>query len=252
MKSFGVLLKKEITEQWRTRQLPAAAVIFLLLGLGSPVIAKYTPDIVKMAAGSINIPVPTPTSKDAVAQLVKNLNQFGVLTAVLLAMGSVAREKESGTAAFVLSKPVSRGAFLGAKFGGIVLTMASAALTCGVAAYLYTDLLFAPLSGIGFAAACLVILLGLLEIAAVTFFGSALMGSATPAAGLGLVTVIATGVVSSIPQVARFTPFGLNRLASDLALDQVGTGWGWPLIANGGLVLVALAASWFVFRRQEL
>ena len=106
----------------------------------------------KLAAGSIDIHVPTPTIKDAVAQLIKNLSQVGVLTAILLAMGSVAGEKESGTAAFVLVKPVSRFAFLAAKFSGLAITMAAAVLLCGLAAYLYTAVLFAPLSAPGLGA----------------------------------------------------------------------------------------------------
>lgn len=252
MRGYAVLLQKEITEQWRTGRLPVVAVIFLLFGLGSPVLAKYTPDIVKLAASSIDIHVPTPTINDAVAQLIKNLSQVGVLTAILIAMGSVAGEKEAGTAAFVLVKPVSRAAFLGAKFTGLVVTMAVAVLLCGLAAYLYTDLLFAPLPVFGFGAACLVILLGLLEIAAVTFLGSTLVRSSIPAAGIGLVALVVAGIVSSLPNVGRFTPFGLNELASNLALQRTATGWAWPVIANAGFVVVALAVSWGVFRRQEI
>jgi ABC-2 type transport system permease protein len=252
MRGYGVLLSKELTEQWRTGRLPVVAVIFLLFGLASPVLAKYTPEIVKLAASSIDIRMPTPTINDAVAQVIKNLNQVGMLTAILLAMGSVANEKESGTAAFVLVKPVSRSAFLAAKFSGLALTMAAAVLVCGLAAYLYTDLLFAPLSVLGFAAAGLVILLGLLEIAAVTFLGSTLVRSSIPAAGIGLVALVIAGVGSSLPNVGRFTPLGLNELASDLALRQTATGWDWPVIANAGVVVIALAASLLAFRRQEL
>jgi len=252
MKGFAVLLNKEIAEQWRTGRLPVVAVIFLLFGLASPVLAKYTPDIVKLAASTIDIHVPTPTIKDAVAQLIKNLSEVGVLTAILLAMGSVAGEKESGTAAFVLVKPVSRFAFLAAKFSGLAVTMAVAVFVCGLGAYLYTDLLFAPLTVVGFAAACLVILLGLLEIAAVTFLGSTLVRSSIPAAGIGIVALVVAGVVASLPNVGHFTPLGLNELAMDLALRQTAAGWDWPVIANAGFVVVALAASWLVFRRQEI
>jgi ABC-2 type transport system permease protein len=252
MRGFAVLLIKEITEQWRTGRLPVVAVIFLLFGLASPVLAKYTPDIVKLAASSIDIHVPTPTIKDAVAQLIKNLSQVGVLTAILLAMGSVAGEKESGTAAFVLVKPVSRFAFIAAKFSGLALTMAAAVILGGSAAYVYTELLFEPLSMLGFAAACLVILLGLLEIAAVTFLGSTLVRSPIPAAGIGLVALVIAGIVSSLPNVGHFTPFGLNELAMNLALQQTATGWDWPLVANAGFVVIALAASWLAFRRQEI
>src|ERR1700694_3052225 len=220
MRGYGVLLIKEITEQWRTGRLPVVAAIFLLFGLASPVLAKYTPDIVKLAASSIDLHVPTPTIKDAVARL--------------------------------LVKPVSRFAFLAAKFSGLAMTMAAAVLLCGLAAYLYTELLFAPLSVLGFGGACLAILLGLLEIAAVTFLGSTLVRSSIPAAGIGIVALVVAGVVSSLPNVGRFTPFGLNELASDLALQQTATGGDWPVIANVGFVVVGLAASWLVFRRQEV
>jgi ABC-2 type transport system permease protein len=252
MRGYAVLLSKEISEQWQTRRLPVVAVIFVLLGLGSPVLAKYTPDIIKLAASSIEFHVPTPTIKDAMDQLIKNLGQVGVLTAILLAMGSVAGEKDSGTAAFVLVKPVGRLAFLAAKFSGLALTMAIAVLLGGFAAFFYTELLFAPLSILGFGGACIVLLLGLLEIAAVTFLGSTLVRSPIPAAGIGVVAVVIAGIVSSLPNIGHFTPFGLNELASALALQQPSAGWTWPVIVNAGYMVVVLAASWVVFRRQEI
>lgn len=251
MTGFAVLLRKEVTEQWRTRRLPVVAVIFLLFGLSSPVLAKYTPEIVKLAS-SIDINMPTPTINDAIAQLVKNLSQVGVLTAILLAMGSVAGEKESGTAAFVLVKPVSRLAFLAAKFSGLAITMAVAVAVCGLAAYLYTVLLFETPSWLGFGAGCLVMLLGLLEIAAVTFLGSTLVRSSIAAAGVSVVAVVIAGIVSALPNVGHFTPFGLNELAGDVALQQTASGWVWPVIANAGYFVVALGASWLAFRRQEM
>ena len=252
MSGFAVLLKKEIRENWRTGRLPVVAVIFLLFGLASPVIARYTPEIVRLAAGPIAIPLPTPTTRDAVAQLIKNLNQVGVLTAVLLAMGSVASEKESGTAGFVLTKPVSRLAFLAAKFCGLGLTMAVAVAVCGLAAYAYTDILFAPLPAPGYVLACLAMLLILLEIAAITFLGSVLMRTSIPAAGIGVAAVVIAGILASVPRVGDFTPFGLNQMARDLALGQVRMEWQWQVGANLGVLALALGASWVVFRRQEL
>jgi hypothetical protein len=67
-----------------------------------------------------------------------------------------------------------------------------------------------------------------------------------------VLALVLAGVVSSLPNVGRFTPFGLNELASDLALQQPATGWGWPVVANAGFVVVTLAASWLAFRRQEI
>ena len=58
----------------------------------------------RSAGDQFQIVLPTPTAADAVDQLVKNLSQFGILVAVLLAMGSVATEKERGTAALILDE----------------------------------------------------------------------------------------------------------------------------------------------------
>jgi ABC-2 type transport system permease protein len=248
---FTVLLRKDATEQLRTNRLVVMAVIFFAVGLGSPLLAKYTPDIIR-AAGTTGIAIPTPTQQDAIAQLAKNLTQFGAIAAILLAMGSVAGEKETGTAAFVLTKPASRLAFLVSKFGGLTMTLAAAVVACGVGAYLYTSVLFAAPPAGGFSAACLVMLLSLLVLAAVTFLGSTLVRSSIPAAGVGLAALVVAATIAPIPHAGRFSPMGLISLAEDLALGRTPTDWGWPLVVNVGMVVAALALAWLAFRRQEL
>jgi ABC-2 type transport system permease protein len=251
MTGFAVLLRKEITEQWRTARLPVMAVIFLVVGLGSPLLAWYTPEIVK-AASPIGIPVPTPTQHDAIAQLTKNLSQFGVIAAILLAMGSIAGEKEHGTAAFVLTKPASRLAFLTAKFGGLAITLAAAVTASGAGAYLYTSILFSSPPVPGFAAACLVMLLGVLVLAAVTFLASTLVRSSIQAAGAGLAAFVVAATVAAIPHAGRLSPLGLGGLVNDLALGRTPADWAWPVAVNAGIVIAALIAGWLAFRRQEL
>jgi len=248
---FAVLLRKEIAEQWRTARLPVMAVIFLVVGLGSPLLAYYTPEIVR-AAGPTGIPIPTPTQRDAIDQLTKNLGQFGVIAAILLAMGSVAGEKEHGTAAFVLVKPATRLAFLAAKFGGLAIALAAAVAASGAGAYLYTSILFSAPQALGFAAACLVMLLGILVLGAVTFLGSTLVRSSIPAAGVGLAAFVVAATVAALPRAGRLSPLGLGGLVNDLALGRIPADWAWPVAVNVGIVVTALAAGWLVFRRQEL
>src|SRR5258708_1648330 len=146
MSGFRPLLRKEMLEQWRTIRLPITAIVFLLVGLSSPLLARFTPEILKAVAGDqIPFVLPPPTAADAVDQLAKNLGQFGGLIAVLLAMGAVAAEKERGTAALLLSKPVGRGAFLVAKLVAIGLTLAAATAIAVAGAWFYTLVLFEPL-----------------------------------------------------------------------------------------------------------
>jgi len=125
---FGVLIRKELLETVRTFRLPIVVGLFAVVGIGSPLLARFTPEIVEALAGDMGIPVPTPTVEAAIDQLLKNLAQFGGLTAILLAMGSVAAEKERGTAALLLTKPVGRAAFLGAKVAALGLVFLLACL----------------------------------------------------------------------------------------------------------------------------
>src|SRR5258706_14760533 len=153
MTGFTVLLRKELLEQVRPTRLPVVATVFLLVGLSSPLLARFTPEIIKAVRGDQSqIILPTPTAADAYDQLAKNLGQFGALIAVLLAMGSVATEKERGTAALILTKPVSRGAFLVAKLVAISTTLGISTAIAAGGAWFYTFVLFEPLPVVGFAA----------------------------------------------------------------------------------------------------
>jgi hypothetical protein len=49
-------------------------------------------------------------------------------------------------------------------------------------------------------------------------------GRFSKSAGIGLVALVVAGIVSSLPNVGHFTPFGLNELASELALQQTAAG----------------------------
>ena len=91
------------------------------------------------------IELPPPTTADAIVQLAKNVGQLGVVVAILLAMGAVAAEKERGTAAFVLTLPAGRAAFLGAKLLAIGFTLLVAVALAAAGDWLYTTILFEPL-----------------------------------------------------------------------------------------------------------
>ena len=253
MAGLRVLLGKEILEQWRTFRLPVVATVFLLVGLSSPLLARFTPEILKAVAGDqIPIVLPPPTAADAVDQLAKNLGQFGGLIAVLLAMGAVATEKERGTAAMILSKPVSRAGFLVAKLLAIGMTLGVATAIASAGAWFYTLVLFEPLPVAGVAASAGLQWLTLMAWASITFLGSTLTRSALAAAGLGIVAFIVVGILGVLPNVGRFLPTGLGAPARALALGQAGPDVVGPMVATVGLIGVVTIVAWLAFRRQEL
>lgn len=255
MTGFGLLLRKELLEQVRTMRLFVVAIVFALFGALSPVLARYTPEILKAVAGDqldlVGL-IPTPTTADAIVQFLKNLGQFGALAAILLAMGAVAAEKERGTAALLLTKPASRAAFLVAKLVAISANLFVAVVVAGVFGYYYTLVLFEPLPVGGYLAMCVVLWLSLVVYASLTLLGSTLTRSTAAGAGVGFVFLVVTGIVSVLPRVGAYMPESLSTPAMALALgNRVGNVLG-PVAVNVGMVAAAGVLAWVVFRRQEL
>ncbi|HET9681116.1 MAG TPA: ABC transporter permease subunit, partial [Candidatus Limnocylindrales bacterium] len=249
---FPVLLRKELLEQWRTLRLLLTVAVFALVGLSSPLLAYFTPELLKALGGSLQITLPPPTAADAVGQLLKNLGQFGALTAIVLAMGSVASEKERGTATLLLTHPASRAAFLAAKLVALAVTLGVATVVASAGAWFYTLVLFEALPLGGFAAATVVLWLQLLAIGAIAFVGSTLTRSVVAAAGVAIGALIVLGIVGVIPTVAPYLPTGLGAVAAGLALGRPVDPLAGPILAAVGLVLVLAALAWLSFRRQEL
>ena len=148
MSGFGILLRKELAEAWRTRRLPVIAVLFLVVGIVSPLSARYMNEMLALALGDqLPVALPDPTVATALEQLQKNLGQLGALAAIALAMGSVSGELDRGTAALVLAQPVGRTAFLAAKLIAIAVVLGVATFLASAVAWVYTVILFEPAAG---------------------------------------------------------------------------------------------------------
>jgi ABC-2 type transport system permease protein len=254
---FRLLLGKELREAWRTRRLPVVALLFIAVGIISPLTAKYLAEIVKLAAGDqLPLPIPPADAVTAVGQLQKNLGQLGALTAIGLAMGSVSGELDRGTAALVLAQPIGRPAFLLAKLAGVGLVLGISLALGIVAAWIYTAILFVPLPLAGWIAFAILSWLALFAWAALTLLASTATGSTTAAAGIGFVALIAVSLLAAIPAVDHVLPTGLAAPAALLALGRGAEIDGAQLVTAGvgSIAIVALAAAAAVgsFANREL
>jgi ABC-2 type transport system permease protein len=250
---LGPLLRKELLEAWRTRRVLVVAIVFTVFGIASPYLARYLPELIKgLAGGGVEIVIPPPVVGDAVDQFGKNLGQAGILAAVLLAMGSVAAEKERGTAALVLSKPASRGAYLLAKMAAMAATLGVALAIASAGGYAYTALLFEALPPLGWAAMTGLLLLELMVYVALTFLGSVLTRSSVAAAAIGVGGLLVVALISVLPTIGAYTPGGLSGHGRALALGTDAGALIGPVLVNLGLVAGLLLVAWVAFRRQEL
>ncbi len=254
MSGFAVLLKKELLEQLRTYKLVIAGGVFLFFGLSTPLLIKYMPELIKLAGdtGGMVIEMPPPTAVQAMAEYSSTMAQFGVLMAVLLAMGAIAKERETGTAAMVLSKPIGRPAFILAKLVANCLTFVMSLLLGGIACCGYTYALFGEAPVMGFAGQNLLLAVFFLLCIAVTILFSSLFRSQLAAGGLALAVLIAQAVSSGIPRVGKYLPgqlinWGNNLLSGGESED------GWvTLIVCAVIVGLCFYLSIMGLERKEL
>jgi len=248
------VFRKEVLEQWRTQKLLIVSAVLVLFGLTSPLLARFTPEILSAVPGvpaGLSDIIPAATVNDAVIQYIKNMSQFGILLALLISMGSVAQEKERGTAAMILTRPVSRGTFLLAKFKALLFTFSIGITLAALGCWYYTLLLFEPLPVLPFLWMNLLMLTNFTVYVAMTLFCSTLLRSQTGAAGLAFGGLILLAILGVFPTIAKFLPGRLFDWGLGLVLGTGHPAWA-ALWVSLGLISAFLLAAWLVLRRQEI
>lgn len=244
---------KETREYLRTSRLVILAAVLIFFGMTSPVLAKFTPQMVALIPGGEQLSgiIPEPTILDAVAQFIKNTVQFGVILALLLCMGAVASEVEKGTARLVLVKPLPRSSFILAKFAVSALAFLLVILAASLLAYYYTLFLFsAPPVG-AWLGMTLLIWLYLLVFIAVTMLFSALFRSQAAAAGGAFGVLLVLGILGSIPAVGKYLPGALVDWSGMLFTGSASPAWT-AVGVSVGIIVVCMIAAVVSFERRDL
>lgn len=254
MTGFGAFLRKELTEirrTWRIWVIPGMLVFF---GVTSPIIAVLTPALVQSMAASqpgVVIQIPPPTAFDASAQFIKNLHQFVLIAIVIAGAGVVSGERSSGTAILALTKPLSRGAFVGAKILSQIALLVMATALGTVACLTVTAVVFKGADGPRLVTAvALWLIFASLFVVVMTLF-SAAFRSRGAAAGAGLGFYFLTLLLSSWRPLATYGFVGLWPALRDALMGEP-LSIGWPIATAMVTMVVGAGVAVKIFERQEL
>lgn len=257
MRGFFVFARKEaleIVRTWRIWVLPGMLLFFALTG---PVMAKYTPEIIKAAGGSefaaLAKAMPKPTYLDAYAQWIKNLSQIGIFAIIIIYGGLISTERKDGTAILVLTKPLSRTSYVIAKAAVHCAFLAVAVGVCTVATWSVTRMVFGKSPGLQLWYAVVAWLALAIFFLGVMTLLSSMLGSQAGAAGIGLAVFAGLSVAGMWEPLRRFSPAGLVQAPAALAAGKQAAALAVsPVVTACGLavLLVMLAAE--VFRTKEL
>ena len=251
-----VLILKEFRSNWRSFRYPAFLLVILFFALLDPPMIAYMDEILGYFAAGVEIAFPEPTPADAFASYLSDASQIGLMVLIFVLMGSVAKEKETGVAGWMLSKPVSRWQFLGAKFVVHCLIIIFGILACSVLAYFYTMSLLGavPLDQAVLGTAALISFA--LLIASITFFFSTILKSPLQAGGAAIFIFFISGILNMLVSNSAAADFYPNTLlASILPLVNGTAGFSdiaGPLAVTLGLCLLLFIMAGLIFRKIEL
>jgi ABC-2 type transport system permease protein len=244
----------EIVRTWRIWVLPGMLLFFALSG---PLMAKYTPEIIKAVGGSdmaaLVKAMPKPTYVDAYGQWIKNLSQIGLFAIIIIYGGLISAERKNGTAILVLTKPLSRTAYVVAK---AAVHCAFLVVTVGVttvATWSVTRLVFGKAPGAHLWYAVIAWLALAIFFLGVMTLLSSLLGSQAGAAGIGLAVFASLSVAGMWEPLQKFSPAGLMQ-ASVLLASGKGSGALTlsPVITACGLAVLLVMVAAEIFRTKEL
>lgn len=94
---WTVILKKELTENWRNFKWLWVPIVFILISIMDLISTYYMPIIIESAGGLpegtvIDIPMPSPS--EAMLMSFSQLNMIGVLILTVMSMGTISGESK--------------------------------------------------------------------------------------------------------------------------------------------------------------
>lgn len=250
-----IMLRYELLGLWRRRRFLVLTGVLFIFGALGPLSMRYLPEILSQVPGApegIEAVLPQADVAMALSEFGQNMTQFGSLMVVLVTMGAIVQERERGTAVMVLCKPVSRAAFLGAKYIAHALLLLFGLVAGALAGYYYLGVLFQWLPLSGFAVYIAAIYFYWLIIAGLAFLAGVWVRSQMAVAGASLGALFATSLVGLIPALKPLMPAAAVNWASAVALGMgPPPAWGAVAVTLSLTALLPLMA-WLGFRKQEL
>lgn len=258
MSSFLVFIRKEFVEFNKTYKFLILTLCFTFSAILSAVIAYFIPKLMEVTQISSTNPeiaaqFNEATLQSAFMQFVSNHAQIGAIALLFICAGAICSEKSKGTATLILTKNITREAFVLSKF--VVYTIwYTIAYIFALGCFIGTTQLLIGESVNKYVPLAMTVfwLYGLLLIAC-SIFASCVMKKYLPSALIGLSFYFVFFLLSAIPKIVDKSPGYL--LSAPLTILNGGYDMNKliiPLIITFVLIVGLLTAGILVFKKQEL
>jgi len=252
-RGFANLLRKENGEWWHTRRWWTQSLLWLLTVNGLLAFLIWV------------LPTVAPEEEidtiEFLAVFVQVMTQFPMFAVIVIAQGALVGEKQSGTAAWIMSAPVSRSAFILAKLvANAIGFFVTIILVQGLVAYVQLSLVDGgPLPLAPYLALLALLSLYLFFYLALTLMLGAFFDTRGPVLGIAIAVAIASmfGIISNllgsfVPWIVLVVPDAIPGLLTLLAQgEQLPDAWPIPVILISVYSLLFVVLAIWRFRREE-
>lgn len=256
MSNLAAFIRKEVTEHIRSGKITILVVIFIILGIMNPAIAKLTPWLLEtmadtLAESGMTVTEVTVSALDSWVQFFKNL-PMGLIAFILFESNSFSKEYQSGTLVLSLTKGLKRHTVVTAK-AIVISTLWSAlywlsfGITYAYNAYFWDNgiaqsLLFSVVCGW---------LIGVFAVALAVFFSTVAKSNTGVLMGIGSIFVLSY-ILSVIPKLNEYLPTRLLDGNSLIYGKSSPKDYAAALILTLAVIVVSFIASIPIFNKKQL
>lgn len=249
---FTNLFRKENGEWWHTRRWWVQSLLWLLIVNGILAIGLWVVPVVD--------PAEAMDARENLGVFVQLIAFFPMFAVIVITQGTIIGEKQSGTAAWILSAPVSRSGFILSKLiANAIGFLVTIIIVQGLAAYTQISLsegsLFSP--GL-FLVNLALISLYLLFYLALTLMLGTFFNTRGPVLGIAIGVAIASMIgigqlfASFLPWLVLILPEALPTLMSALVQgESIPAVWPVPIIVISLYIVLFVALAIWRFNREE-
>ncbi|WP_288777741.1 ABC transporter permease [Sneathia vaginalis] len=254
MKIFFSLIKKELIENIRTKKILGLLLLFIFVGLISPLTAKLTPQILQaIATNGIDIKANTPTEIDSWVQFFKNVKQTGMLGLVILFSTQITNEIQKGTLINLLSKGLPRYQVIISKWFFNTIMWIFSYCICFLVAFGYTKYFFGntfPIENI-LMAVFLPLIFGIFLISL------EILGSVITENVIGTLLFVIGGVViqfilSLKEEIVKYMPIALIGKNINIIKGIGFNDYFIPIFTTCGLIIICIISSIIILNKKEI
>ena len=256
MNGYLAFMKKEWMDLVRSGRLMILLIIFLLLGIMNPAIAKLTPWLMEIMSESMEQSglIATEVAVDAMTswtQFFKNI-PMGLIAFVLISSNLFTKEYSKGTLILVLTKGLNRYKVIVAKAMMLLLTWSACYWLCFGVTYAYNAYFWDNSVAQNLPEAVIFYwIAGVFAVAMMVLFSVVFSGGTGVLLGTGGVFA-ASYLVAMVPQIAKFLPTKLMGTSGLLIGAEAVTDYKEAVVVTTAIIVLAFVASVPILNKKKL